>query len=564
MKLKDSTLLFFIGILAVILRFSGIYFGLPDIIDIRPDETRMVQAFLDLIKTKGLDPGHYAYGGLFHFTMAFSQIIHIVLQLITHRISFSQESFQNYLFLNMENFVITERVTIAIFSAITPLVFFFITLKLTTNRVTSFLGSIVVAINFLLVRDGHFGSSADTLATFWLALAFLAWANDRELKHPFYFILFSGLAAASKYHYGIIVTTPFLFGVDRKRTWKFPFFSLIVFFLLNPAFFVQLSRVFQDTSRGLAQQLEILASAPYSKILHPDEGRLHGFKYLVTFVLKHSMGTLWLLFMFSCFAIIIFKRTFQEIKILMGMLFVWVSIFVLNGTSGMSFMRYSIPLVFLGYLICFCFFSGRLAIPMFVFAIFPSVFDTPKMLELLLKEDTRTLAKQWAQKNIQESHSVLLVGHYASPSLKQAKELLQAQLDQEISLGNVNRKLTTIITQYSSYKAEEKSYRLFQAGYGKAPSYLGDPTPAELIARQIDWVIWGDSWDMYCNNLCPNNYPNLKTELEKNFERVVTFNPLNDGTKIPIIDVLDGLYLPSGKPWDWKNMGPVISIYRRK
>ncbi|MBN1481257.1 phospholipid carrier-dependent glycosyltransferase [candidate division KSB1 bacterium] len=209
--------------IALLLRFYGIDFGKP--YNYHPDETKLVTQAGRLLASRFMDKDAYfainVYPPFYTYMLAGAMGGYIGLGLLSGhfesldavRIAYDTEPFQFYLI---------SRSLVAILGALSVLLVYKIASRLYTRRIGVF-AALLLAVNFLHVRNSHFGT-VDVPATFLGLVSIYFCARilqEGRLIHYIYAAIFAAFALATKFSM-FTLAIPILFAHSGRypaRSW---------------------------------------------------------------------------------------------------------------------------------------------------------------------------------------------------------------------------------------------------------------------------------------------------------------------------------------------------------
>jgi 4-amino-4-deoxy-L-arabinose transferase-like glycosyltransferase len=257
---RDSTFPAAILLVAALVRFWGIWFGLPHT-QARPDES-VVAGIAVHFFSGDLNPRFFDYPTLFMYALAALDLAYFAVGRLTGAflsVPHFLASFES----NWSPFYLIGRSLAALLGTATVLVVYRLATRLFGARV-GLIAATFLALSFLHARDSHFGVT-DIPAAFLIcgSLYVLVSAHvDRGPQRFFLAGLLAGLATSTKYNAALLVV-PMLASqaieiVDAKREGRRPFADHRLWLFLAPF------------------AIAFLWGTPYA-VLDPD-GLLQGFK----------------------------------------------------------------------------------------------------------------------------------------------------------------------------------------------------------------------------------------------------------------------------------------------
>ncbi|MBN2411414.1 glycosyltransferase family 39 protein [candidate division KSB1 bacterium] len=264
-KLKPETIFLFVILsVSALLRFYGIQFGMP--FKYHPDEVKLVTQAGLLLSTKFMAKDAFFAFGIYplFYTILLSVLMggFIFIAVVTGyfesfeyaKVFYEQQSF---------TFILIGRYFVAVLGIISVYVLYKILRELYSKKI-AYIGSVLLAVNFVHVRNSHF-STVDIPATFCALVAIYFSAKILTAPKRKYYILsaiFIACAVAAKYSLFLVVL-PFLYAhivqaVKSKPVVKrlfganifISFFTgFITFLLFCPLFVLDLNRTLHGLGR---------------------------------------------------------------------------------------------------------------------------------------------------------------------------------------------------------------------------------------------------------------------------------------------------------------------------
>jgi 4-amino-4-deoxy-L-arabinose transferase-like glycosyltransferase len=159
-------------VVATFLRFYGIDFGNPYIY--HPDETKLVSQAGRLLDTKFMDKDAYfgirVYPPFFTYMLAFVMAGYIGINLITGRFE-SLEAVKSAYENDSFQFVLLSRSMVAVMGVAMVLLIYLIGARLYSKKV-GLISALLLATNFVIVRNSHFGTVDIPASFFGLATVY--------------------------------------------------------------------------------------------------------------------------------------------------------------------------------------------------------------------------------------------------------------------------------------------------------------------------------------------------------------------------------------------------------
>jgi len=382
-------LLFYLFLLAFIVRVWGIWFSLPFLY--HPDEPKLVRLSVKIIATHNPNPGYFFYPSLPFYIQALLYLVILAPWMGVERLG------QMYLH-NPSPFFLLTRFFNALIGTIT-----LYPLKKIVDEMEEIKKPLLPLLLYALapfpVEVSHY-ATVDTLLTFLISVSlyFILRASKRgDKKDYFWGAVFCGMAGAVKYP-GFLLLFPLLFSLLHNRKYHLLAFLLLpflIFFLLSPYSILDFSAFKRDTGKLLT-------------FSHSGwEGASNPLIYLKTMFI--GVGPL--VFIFFLIGFIISKKNFLNF-LLLSFLSIYLILFL---SSKLCFARFILPLFPLMSIYSAIGFENLckkekiLLLILFPNIVFVFLYDF-----YLPLSDPRTLALQWVYKNIPPG-SKIAVERYTPP-----------------------------------------------------------------------------------------------------------------------------------------------------
>jgi len=551
---KSSWIVVLVLICGFVLRFTGVWFGLPGLY--HADEPIIVNHAL-AYGSGDLNPHFFNIPPLISYLLFLAYGIYYLLGQV-FGVFASPNDFVSLFVLDPSSFYLIARILFGVLIGTVTLYLLYRLAKNFFSAKHALLSATLLAFNFLHVRDSHY-IYADIPLVAVLVLSFfpILVLADRFLFLAYiWFGVLIGIAAAIKYN-GILVVIPFLaIHFIKHRARLIPLIS---------AFLISIATYFICNPYSLLDFRFFLSELSEQGKSTSFMGFFHHLSY------SASEGIGWLVLVCSLIGMAqsIFRRQLK-----LGLL----SIFVLSYYAVLCFKsqpydRYILPLVPFALLLASeglltfknWFKLNQISYMVLIGAlIFPSMVKVVGLDLMLLRKDTRTVAREWIETFVPSGSKVALDSPFYLPPLKPTLEQLE-QKNSELEGANysgVQRlRLEALMKQAAQYP--DGRYELyFLKRIDNAPGFLFSKpeVPYDLAALKnlgIQYVVVGQS----------SRQENLFGQaLKEHGDLVVRFTPYRDSS---IQASLDPNPL-TGAPFLWKDLlerqrnGPIIFIYRIK
>jgi dolichyl-phosphate-mannose--protein O-mannosyl transferase len=196
-SIKASVLLGGVLAVAAIVRFWGIYFGLPQT-ECRPDETYVIDIALRF-GTGDFNPHTFIYPTLYMYVLFLLYAGYFLVGFAMGKYSSNSDFLLEYV-LDPTSFYLIDRFLSALLGTATVLITYHLA-KQFLDRKTAIISAFFLALAYLHVRHSHFGV-LDVPVTFLImcsAFFILRAHNDYTSRNYLLAGIFAGLAASTKY-----------------------------------------------------------------------------------------------------------------------------------------------------------------------------------------------------------------------------------------------------------------------------------------------------------------------------------------------------------------------------
>ena len=446
-------------LLAAALRLYGIGHGLPFVYN--PDEANIMARALSVARS--LDPGYYLYPSFFfYFLFAVMGGLFLVGRILGRYDNLS--AFEGRFFEDPTDFYLAGRLSVVLLALATIVILERLVSK-HFGKVAGRAAAFFTAVAYFHARDSHY-LKHDVPAGF-LVVAFL-WATDRAISRKSlsgYLVAGVVLGIAFATHYYLIFLAPafvlchlaYRGREDFSRVVAAGAVSAATFFLLSPFVFLRFPTALEHMRAN--RQVVLDRSLSAGSGLFPSLG------LYVEFLLEQGLGYILSALVLAGFFLLA-RRHRRSLAL-------WAAF----------------PLMFLAF-ISYTFFAGRYLNPILpclaaaggvaisaignrfgtaaatLFALGAGVqplYRAVHVDRLFASEDTRTLARSWALRNLPSGSTVALQSY--SVPLPQSKESFRESLEASEAVSELDRK-----GKYAHLlrvaEGEGKSFRLIFLGKG--------------------------------------------------------------------------------------------------
>jgi hypothetical protein len=441
---------YFIFLLAIILRLWGVGFGLPGLY--QPDEGKILYTVF-YAASNGFRPDTFTHSTLIAYLLIPFYGAYYLIGRILGGYSSPFDFYVGFL-ADPTSLVLLGRVLMALVSLSSVAAIYVIGKKFFNRRV-GILSAFFLSGCFLFVKESHYIKDEVLAALFLLIFFyFVLLAIDRRKTKDFYLAgVFLGLSVSAKYIYipvALVLIVGLIWAKRNMRVVLATFlFALLSFFLTNPYMLIDY-KTFIDQTKDIFLKARGIGTAAV--------GGRSAFVNFVAFQLPKGLG--WPLYLFSLIGI------FQGIVGLLGKKSVLVglagiSLFLGILFGGGNFERWAVPLVPFFLLLCGIVIDGLSKRSVWIstlaaIVMIPSLLRTVKFNNIITWSDTRTLARQWIEENIQAGTSIAIEGttsdevtSYLGPQLVLDQEGLGERYKKVVGWGGEGLNLRAKIEAYS-------------------------------------------------------------------------------------------------------------------
>jgi hypothetical protein len=559
-------LLLLILLVAAVVRFWGVGFGLPHV-DCRPDETLILKIAIGF-GSGDLNPHFFRYPTL-HIYVLFGLFVCYFLFKMAIGDYVSASDLVAEFGVNPTNFYLISRFLSAILGVATVLVVYKIAKRL-FGKPTALVASLFLSLAYLHVRDSHFGVT-DVPLTFLVTCAVLfivkSWEH-RTARSYLYSGLLAGLATSTKYT-AVVVVAPMLavhfLNLKAERAtplWRFVDRRLVLFGLaLILAFLV-------GTPFALVDRAKFLEDVLF-EINHASTGHLInlgiGWWYHLRFSLFYGIG--WPLLLASLAGMLgLAKASFGKAAVLFSFPLVY---YVLVGKGYTVFVRYALPLVpflciaaalfvlYIGSRLVSLLGGrlGSLAVGlMMLLVVVPSLSSVVRFDTLLAKPDNRLVCTEWFTHNVAAGSSVYQSGSWAGKlQLQPTVESLEAAYERRLSEGG-GRVLKARIDYLRQERVPGYDEWTYDRDSGKF--YSGEVEQADLpqyvVLEESPLLVYGKA---------PQGIARL---VDARYVIVKSFEVVDVSARGNLYDQQDAFYLPFAGFGGVVRPGPNLYVYVKR
>lgn len=572
-KPKSSTvLLIFILILAALVRYWGINFGLPHWL-CRPDEEIIAGKSLSFL-TGDLNPRWFIYPTFYMYIVSSFYLVYFIISFVAGSCA-SMPAFLAGYFLDPSNFYIISRMISAFMGTATVLVVYRITEELFDKK-TALVAALFLGCTYLHVRESHFGVT-DIPMAFFIMLAFLFIVKSYKtsrLKHYIFSGIFTGLAISTKYLGGILVVPmaiTHIFNIFKeglnarriffdKRIISFGIVMIMFFFAGTPfAFFDWINFIADNV--GSSQFLSIKGNPAF------NIAESRNWIYQLKVSLFFGMG--WPLLLSSIIGLaVLFRRDVKKALLVSSFP---VAYYCYLGGWYATCVRYSVPIVpflcitaalFFTELINVALKKAALAtrcfmIPFLILILlYPSLYNIFQFDRLLTAKDNRLIASEWFSANVKRGCTIYQTGVNCGkllfyPSFLSLHNKRSDCISSDRAIMAVAFKKPKGFFEHIDMRSyEELSYDFRKGDFLFRGNKVAPP----------DYIVISQSPLRVCSFI-PRKIGEL---IEKEYYLKKDFKVLDMENRNNIYNQRDAFYLPFAGFKDIERPGPNIYIYERK
>ncbi len=513
------TVLLLLTLTAGWLRFTATSFGLPD--KFRPDEEYMLSPSLGF--NDSWNPHFSTYPA------AQMYVQHAVFRLGAVLMRTPGDFRTVYLADNQAlAYLFARRSSAAFGTATVPAMYFAVAPIF--GPAAALYAAAIVAFSTIHVLDSKFATT-DVPAAFWLTLALamvLRMAREGRTRHYVGASLFSGLATATKYPAGAIVAAvgaahlgaarhagrSVLRSFGDPRIYLAGFLTFITFFCATPYVLLDPAQTMRDYSYQRNFVTDGFSAAGY------------GWPWLLLRAMPDCLGIALQAVVLIALVWALFCRKPGTLSVLA---FIAVTFLALT-TSRQLFYRYilvpfpAMALLAGGFLADLSEFScgrsrGRVRVFVLLFGLLlaPSLVRDLQLNRLLLRTDTRTLARQWITSQIPAGSTI-------------------AEIDDTTRYGKPQLPGSYQIVPFAD--------------------------PSSLRASNVQWVLSDSAAPLWLYSRGPSEAE--LASLKAGATLVFDADPMIPGSAKPVFDINDAFYAPLKRASSMKRPGPRIRIWKLK
>ena len=542
-------------LIAVLLRFYGVGFGLPHT-ECRPDETSLVYKALGFF-SGDLNPHFFNYPSLYMYTLF---VVYGVYFLSDYLLGFSTSDMLTEVILHPDRFILISRLLSATLGSASVWMVYVISKRLLNVRTAKF-AAFFSSVCYLHVRDSHFGT-ADVTMTFFILCSMYFIVEVYRTGSTLDYVLggsFAGLATSTKYggvllvlpgvlahvsHHAKLTTNPkstasLLMNAFRsQKVWIFGISLILLFVIFTPFSVLDPTHFVADFK---------------SEVLHLSRGHAEislerGWWVHLRYTLPYGMGLA--MFIGSLAGIVVHAKK-DGLQALILFSFPGV-LFIFAGGGHTVFVRYMIPaLPFLciGSAICLIQLGNRISalLPLLALVVASqSIYYCISFDGLLAERDNRLLAADWINQHASPGESIFHSSTWGQAQIPPSLATLEKGYEESRARGRQGRLLAATIAYYKSSG--------FSGGY--------------QVKNQVDWDLSGEHPSYVLLYRSPLEAYNKVSEsleriVENDYILAAKFENTAEPTNAHWFDQQDAFYIPYFGFSGFQRPGPSIYIYRK-
>lgn len=535
-----KTPIFWILLIAFILRIIGVFEGLPAIYN--STEHFLAKFTLKMAAERSLDPGFYIYPSFYQYVLAVLYGLYFLTGILFGIFRDSYDFAVQFLVDPTYFYVLTRSIS-TIVSVISIWFLYRFVMHFRDER-TAIWTAVIMSLSYYSIHFARLATQESFLIFFTILAIIYFWKsqNQNNPKFIFWAGIFGGLAIASKYNAGFLIFGLYLtgyyswkkFGGKLKNRIILSTSGLLLgFFLTNPYLVY-------------APQKYIQGFLLVTEQMYQGISLERGINYL--WEIKEIILHEWILgfiFLISLIYALIKKNHFYY-----TLLSVAIPTFFYVGSwpkKGIDYLIVCWPIFFIfsSMLIVDLLnkYSRNLKIQNIILSVIfiPSILYNSHQTILTILPDTRQLASEWLLQNMkpddkicydQNGFDLYLIDLHRYTEYGYSAELLPKEVKSRLlSLKNIKNNVRFV----SSIKKNDKSNLLKQ-------SYMQWKTIGDLYSEGVKFIIINSAYRlMYMNNEINNNSSRFYSSLESEFKPTKIFRPdiITNGPEMKIYQIID-------------------------
>lgn len=412
-------------IVALLLRFWGIWYGLP--LQLNVDEPSLISGVLSL--KENLNPGRFDWPSLYFYINAFFYgIFSIVKPILTVLFKIPDENF------SPASFFIISRSLSAFLGSLNIIVIYLLTRKIFSHRV-GMIAAVLLTFLPVHVYESHL-AKIDVAHTFFVSLAvYFIWNIYKYGNKRSYLMsgILIGLATSIKYNSFLLVISvaqaylmrqsEVLDGNSVKKYFSVKhikymlmagLISIVVFYIGTPFALIDY-KTFFSTERGEGAMWQFQNVGSVEWVFYPGEI----YETFVT-MFRNDLGfVLWILFGVLLILFLFFNKRSKEYSFLLlptVILSLYISrldrspshyflMLIPFYVTALSAFIYEIHIRMMQYMKL----QWKMVYVFLILLLLPSIWMVMKSNYMLSRQDTRNLAYNWVKDNLEENTDFLFV-----------------------------------------------------------------------------------------------------------------------------------------------------------
>jgi len=556
--------------LGTVLRFWGIDFGLPHELA-RPDEQHYIGIALQLLSSGPTTEYFYEYPSLYFYVMAAGLVGYYALG----RLVGVYDGIDDFIYQYANDpgsLHLMSRGFSVIVGVLTIYGVYKTVRRLFRSEKTGLVAALFMALCYLHVRDSHFGTMDVAMTCLIIAsFHFIIKSNDEwSLKNYLLAGLLAGLATSTKYAGAFLVfpicfvhlfqvlehRLPYTRIVFDKRIWGFAVAMVLGFLAGTPHFLSEYPKYLYYIVNRVA-----LMDTQSPKIAI-------GWWYHLKFSLWHGLG--WGMYVAAFLGIILyFIRDWKRALVFISFPLTY---YLFVGKGYVVFLRYIVPItpfmcMTAAYFMyeCYHFFKKKLEYQyvaalsgvLMMVILYQGCYNILNFNYLIGKEDTRSIARKWSEKNLRQGSSVYQFTNGSDfcrvqlrPDLAGLERAYQSALNQgekgRIQKARVDEWKKSDRPGFKNYTFKDSINRFAHNGE------LMEDIPDYMIIHYYPLIEF-EQPPKYIQNLINAKYDTLHI--------IQSVNPTNPDNKY---DQHDAFFLPFAGFHETERMGNNMVIYEKR
>ncbi len=461
MKLKENSSVFVIIFIAFLVRFIGIWFDLPEIYT--TEEYKVVNYALRMAARKSLNPEFFNYPSLYlYFTLFISGIYFLIGKILGF---FSTPLDFAYSFLkNPTGIYLIMRFFSSVWATLSVFMVYLIGKELYNKR-TGIFASLLITFNPSIIISAHeirpnMPSMFLVLLSFYFLIKFY---KTGVLKHLYLSAIFAGIATSVFYNalpMLIVLFTGYYFYKKNSHT-QFNLWVLLKTSLIFILFFVLGTPYSVLDYRKFLNDFFFHSSGALTNLPIGILGVLNNFIFI-----SNNDWRIPLLGIFCIISLLLstFEKKLENFFLVLSILVFSLPVCMYHAPgAGYMFQVFALVFIVSGNLLDKIYqkiYPKWLMSIIIIFLIFPSFAETVKLDILYTLKDTRTIAKEWIEKNIPYGTKILIDMAAHSPPIKETKRQLEGLYKKAVELNHYKKEYLKL--KLDIHPGENYGYEIYR------------------------------------------------------------------------------------------------------